>query len=227
MASSNPASPSSPSSPRGARRHRARASRSSASAAACSGAAASRPPSAFVALFAAVPPARSTGFDWLGLGGDKIERVRNRRPAPTTTPLDLGTGVPRARSSNALGRPTLSTGPANRHAALRRRRRPAGVGEHRRGRPASLVPATRTSGSCTSRRGRTPRSSGDDRRRAGLLARRRAAHGVSTKTPPARFASSRRDSPATRWSGGAVRRRCASRPTSPRSGPLRSPRSIR
>ena len=54
-------------------------------------------PVAVVALVAAVPPARSTVLDWLGLDGVKIERVPEApTPAPTTTPLELGQRVPRA-----------------------------------------------------------------------------------------------------------------------------------
>jgi len=54
-------------------------------------------PIAVLALVAAVPPARSTVLDWLGLGAVKIERVPEApTPAPTTTPLDLGERVPRS-----------------------------------------------------------------------------------------------------------------------------------
>ena len=56
----------------------------------------------------AVPSARSTVLDWLGLGGVKIERVpETPTPAPTT-PFDLGAPVPLARtwsSPSELGRP--------------------------------------------------------------------------------------------------------------------------
>jgi len=52
-------------------------------------------PVAVLALVAAVPPARSTVLDWLGIDGVKIERVPEApTPAPTTTPLDLGERVP-------------------------------------------------------------------------------------------------------------------------------------
>ena len=66
-------------------------------------------PVAVVALVAAVPPARSAVLDFLGLGGETIERVPEApTPPPTTTPLDLGTRVPLARGEPvpaALGRP--------------------------------------------------------------------------------------------------------------------------
>jgi hypothetical protein len=43
----------------------------------------------------AVPSARSTVLDWLGLDGVKIERVPEApTPAPTTTPLELGERAP-------------------------------------------------------------------------------------------------------------------------------------
>ena len=62
-----------------------------------------------VVLVAAVPPARSTVLDWLGIGGEKIERVpKAPTPAPVTTPLDLGTRIPLPRNAlvpRALGRP--------------------------------------------------------------------------------------------------------------------------
>ena len=41
----------------------------------------------------AVPPARSTVLDWLGLGGETIERVPEQ-PSPAPTPLDLGERLP-------------------------------------------------------------------------------------------------------------------------------------
>ena len=66
-------------------------------------------PLAVLVLVAAVPPARSTVLDWLGIGGEKIERVPEApSPAPTATPLDLGTRVPLPRDAlvpAALGRP--------------------------------------------------------------------------------------------------------------------------
>jgi hypothetical protein len=60
-----------------------------------------------LALVAAVPPARSTVLDWLGIGGEKIERVP-RAPSPTPAPLDLGTRIPLPRGAlipTELGRP--------------------------------------------------------------------------------------------------------------------------
>jgi hypothetical protein len=58
---------------------------------------------------AAVEPARSTVLDWLGIGGETIERVPEQpTPAPTTTPLDLGGRVPLPSDAPvpaALGRP--------------------------------------------------------------------------------------------------------------------------
>lgn len=66
-------------------------------------------PLAVLVLVAAVPPARSTVLDWLGIGGEKIERVPEApSPAPTTTPLDLGTRISLPRDAlvpAALGRP--------------------------------------------------------------------------------------------------------------------------
>jgi hypothetical protein len=64
-------------------------------------------PLAVLVLVAAVPPARSTVLDWLGIGGEKIERVPEA-PSPAPTPLDLGTRVPLPRDALvpvALGRP--------------------------------------------------------------------------------------------------------------------------
>jgi hypothetical protein len=64
-------------------------------------------PLAVLVLVAAVPPARSTVLDWLGIGGEKIERVPEQ-PSPTATPLDLGTRIPLPRTAlvpAALGRP--------------------------------------------------------------------------------------------------------------------------
>ena len=64
-------------------------------------------PLAVLALVAVVPPARSTVLDWLGIGGEKIERVP-KAPSPAPTPLDLGTRVPLPRDAlvpTALGRP--------------------------------------------------------------------------------------------------------------------------
>ena len=64
-------------------------------------------PLAVLVLVAAVPPARSTVLDWLGIGGEKIERVPEA-PSPTAAPLDLGTRVPLpgdALVPAALGRP--------------------------------------------------------------------------------------------------------------------------
>jgi hypothetical protein len=64
-------------------------------------------PVAVLVLVAAVPPARSTVLDWLGIGGEKIERVP-KAPPRTATPLDLGTRVPLPGDSlvpAALGRP--------------------------------------------------------------------------------------------------------------------------
>ncbi len=66
-------------------------------------------PVVVVALVAAVPEARSTVLDWLGLGGETIQRVPTApTPAPTTTPLDLGSRVPLPNGAlvpRALGRP--------------------------------------------------------------------------------------------------------------------------
>jgi hypothetical protein len=66
-------------------------------------------PFAVLVLVAAVPPARSTVLDWLGLGGETIQRVpKVPTPTPVTVPLDLGTRVPLPRSAlvpRALGRP--------------------------------------------------------------------------------------------------------------------------
>jgi len=66
-------------------------------------------PVAVLALVAAVPPARSTVLDWLGLDGVKIERVpKAPTPAPTITPLDLGERVPLASAKlvpSELGAP--------------------------------------------------------------------------------------------------------------------------
>jgi hypothetical protein len=60
-------------------------------------------------VVAAVPSARSTVLDWLGIGGERIERVpATPTPAPTQTPLELGTRVPLPRGAlvpRALGRP--------------------------------------------------------------------------------------------------------------------------
>ncbi len=50
-------------------------------------------PVAVLVLVAAVPPARSTVLDWLGIGGERIERVPEA-PTPAPTPLDLGERVP-------------------------------------------------------------------------------------------------------------------------------------
>jgi hypothetical protein len=64
-------------------------------------------PVAVLVLVAAVPPARSTVLDWLGIGGETIERVPET-PSPTATPLDLGTRIPLPRDARvpaALGRP--------------------------------------------------------------------------------------------------------------------------
>ena len=64
-------------------------------------------PLAVLVLVAAVPPARSTVLDWLGIGGEKIERVPEA-PSPAPTPLDLGTRVPLPRDAlvpSELGRP--------------------------------------------------------------------------------------------------------------------------
>jgi hypothetical protein len=64
-------------------------------------------PLAVLVLVAAVPPARSTVLDWLGLGGETIERVPEA-PSPAPSPLDLGTRVPLPRDAlvpAALGRP--------------------------------------------------------------------------------------------------------------------------
>jgi hypothetical protein len=63
-------------------------------------------PVVVVALVAAVPPARSTVLDWLGLAGETIERVPTQ-PTPTGTP-DLGSRAPLppgALVPGALGRP--------------------------------------------------------------------------------------------------------------------------
>lgn len=66
-------------------------------------------PVVVVALIAAVPPARSTVLDWLGIGGETIQRVpKVPTPAPVTIPLDLGTRIPLPRTAlvpRALGRP--------------------------------------------------------------------------------------------------------------------------
>jgi hypothetical protein len=66
-------------------------------------------PVAVLALVAAVPPARSTVLDWLGIGGETIERVPEApSPAPTATPRDLGTRISLPRDAlipSALGRP--------------------------------------------------------------------------------------------------------------------------
>jgi hypothetical protein len=66
-------------------------------------------PVVVVALVAAVPSARSTVLDWLGIGGETIQRVpRQPTPAPVPTPLDLGTRVPLPRTAlvpRALGKP--------------------------------------------------------------------------------------------------------------------------
>ena len=66
-------------------------------------------PVAVLALVAAVPPARSTVLDWLGLDGVKIERVpKAPTPAPRITPLDLGERVPLASAKlvpSELGAP--------------------------------------------------------------------------------------------------------------------------
>ena len=64
-------------------------------------------PLVVLALVAAVPPARSTVLDWLGIGGEKIERVP-KAPSPAPSPLDLGTRIPLPRDAlvpSALGRP--------------------------------------------------------------------------------------------------------------------------
>jgi hypothetical protein len=64
-------------------------------------------PLAVLVLVAAVPPARSAVLDWLGIGGEKIERVP-KAPSPTTAPLDLGTRIPLPADAlvpRALGRP--------------------------------------------------------------------------------------------------------------------------
>ena len=64
-------------------------------------------PVAVLVLVAAVPPARSTVLDWLGIGGETIERVPEA-PSPAPAPLDLGTRVPLPRGAlvpAALGRP--------------------------------------------------------------------------------------------------------------------------
>jgi hypothetical protein len=61
-------------------------------------------PVAVLALVAAVPPARSTVLDWLGLDGVKIERVpKAPTPAPSITPLDLGKRVPLATATLVPG----------------------------------------------------------------------------------------------------------------------------
>jgi hypothetical protein len=58
---------------------------------------------------AAVPSARSAVLRWLGIEGVKIERVpRAPTPAPTSSPLDLGTRTTLTRGvlvPDALGRP--------------------------------------------------------------------------------------------------------------------------
>jgi hypothetical protein len=64
-------------------------------------------PVAVLALVAAVPPARSTVLDWLGFGGETIERVPEA-PSPAPTPRDLGTRISLPRDAlipSALGRP--------------------------------------------------------------------------------------------------------------------------
>ncbi len=64
-------------------------------------------PVAVLVLVAAVPPARSTVLDWLGISGEKIERVPEA-PSPAPTPRDLGTRIPLPRDAlipSALGRP--------------------------------------------------------------------------------------------------------------------------
>jgi len=64
-------------------------------------------PLAVLVLVAAVPPARSTVLDWLGIGGEKIERVPEA-PSPSPAPLDLGSRIPLPRDAlvpAALGRP--------------------------------------------------------------------------------------------------------------------------
>jgi hypothetical protein len=55
----------------------------------------------------AVPSARSTVFDWLGIGGETIRRVPEA-PTPTPTPLDLGERIALPDDAvvpAALGRP--------------------------------------------------------------------------------------------------------------------------
>jgi hypothetical protein len=60
-------------------------------------------------VVAAVPSARSTVLDWLGIGGETIQRVpKVPTPKPVTFPLDLGPRVPLPRDAlvpRALGRP--------------------------------------------------------------------------------------------------------------------------
>ena len=73
-------------------------------------------PVAVLVLVAAVPPARSTVLDWLGIGGETIERVPET-PSPTPTPRDLGTRVPLpddALVPAALGRPDAVYGAGDR-----------------------------------------------------------------------------------------------------------------
>jgi hypothetical protein len=66
-------------------------------------------PLAVVALVAAVPPARSTVLDWLGIGGETIQRVPQQpTPAPGSTPPDFGRRIPLPSDAPvpaALGRP--------------------------------------------------------------------------------------------------------------------------
>jgi hypothetical protein len=67
-------------------------------------------PAVVVLLVAAVPPARSTVLDWLGIGGETIERVP-RQPTTAPSPLDLGTRIPLPRDAlipAALGRPAAA-----------------------------------------------------------------------------------------------------------------------
>jgi len=58
---------------------------------------------------AAVEPARSTVLDWLGIGGETIERVPEQpTPAPSSTPPEFGNRIPLppdAPVPAALGRP--------------------------------------------------------------------------------------------------------------------------
>lgn len=64
-------------------------------------------PVAVLVLVAAVPPARSTVLDWLGIGGETIERVPET-PSPAPAPRDLGARIPLPRDAlipSALGRP--------------------------------------------------------------------------------------------------------------------------